>query len=89
MTHAPTAAEPARALPTAGQTRPDPAPRASATAPAQRLLTITLRDDDARNGQVHEHLAAEMADGWRIARLECVPHPTGGWLMVLLEHDAR
>ncbi|MEZ4432100.1 MAG: hypothetical protein R3F65_06770 [bacterium] len=80
---------------TAPTSTPTAAPAAEATpgraaaGKAQRLVTITLRDDDARNGAVQEHLGAELADGWRIARVECVPHPTGGWLMVLLEREPR
>lgn len=86
-----TVAEPAAAPAATTATPAEPAAARAPTAAgkAQRLVTITLRDDDARNGAVQDHLGAELADSWRIARVECVPHPTGGWLMVLLERDAR
>lgn len=80
------AAEPAPAAapqPTSEPTS-EPTPEAAlSTAATQKLVTITLADADP--GGPRDHLADELEAGWRIARLECLSGPRGGWLVVLLE----
>ncbi len=78
---APADEQPAIAQPSAPAARP----AQSAPASEQKLVTITLADADHAHGMGHVHLASELRAGWRISRLECLPGPRGGWLVVLLE----
>lgn len=63
----------------------EPAPAVATPPGEQKLVTITLADADHAHGTGHVHLASELRAGWRISRLECLPGPRGGWLVVLLE----
>lgn len=72
--------QPTPAAPPEPSPSPEPAPSTAAT---QKLITITLADADP--GGPRAHLADELEAGWRIARLECLSGPGGGWLVVLLE----
>lgn len=81
------APEPSRPARPARQSAPPAKPAPATAEPGaarQKLVTITLAAADAPHGTPTEHLAAELAAGWRIERLECVPGSGGGWLVVLL-----
>ncbi len=63
------------------------------SSPRQKVVTIYLDNlgQGLRHGQVHEHLASELADGWRVKSVSGIGGISGlfraarGWFLVVLE----